>query len=74
MDTLEGRRNIFDTNEYSEKPTIPELPKTSEDLNKLLEQRLKVLRESRPVNERGGEYRPGGVAVTNLEMECPFWE
>ena len=63
---------IIRENERREKPSIPELPKTYEELNKLLEKKIKILSETSPVDERGGEYHPGGVAVTDLEMECPF--
>lgn len=72
MDVLGRHSDILNTNKHREKPTIPELPETSEELNKLLGQQFRVLWESRPVDEHGGEYHPGGVAVTDLEMECPF--
>lgn len=72
MDILGKHSDVLNANKHREKPPIPELPRTSEELNKLLGQQFKVLWESRPVDEHGGEYHPGGVAVTDLEMECPF--
>ncbi|OGZ25502.1 MAG: hypothetical protein A2922_01640 [Candidatus Nealsonbacteria bacterium RIFCSPLOWO2_01_FULL_43_36] len=55
-----------------EKPPIPELPKTIGKLNALLRKDFKVLRISEPVSAYGGEYHPGGVAITNIGLECPF--
>lgn len=55
-----------------EKPPIPKLPKTIKELNALLEKRLTALWESKPVSEYGGEYHPGGIAVTDVELGCPF--
>lgn len=55
-----------------EKPPIPELPKTIRKLEALLRKDFKVLGESEPVSAYGGEYHPGGVALTNVELECPF--
>lgn len=63
---------ILRANEHRAKPPIPELPKGLEELNQLSERRFKILCESRPLDKRGGEYHPGGVAVTDVEMECPF--
>ena len=55
-----------------EKPPIPKLPKTLKELSALSQKKLKVLRRSDPVSKYGGTYHPGGVALTNAELECPF--
>lgn len=67
MDGFTGFLNV-----NREKTPIPELPKTIEELNDLLRKDLKVLEESEPVSAFGGEYHPGGLALTNVELECPF--
>ena len=72
MDIFRKHSYVINANEHREKPAIPELPKTIKSLSELLKRHLKVLWESSPVDEHGGEYHPGGVAVTDLEMECPF--
>lgn len=74
MDIFRRYSEVIRENERREKTPIPALPKTLEELNKLAEKKLKILSETSPVDQHGGEYHPGGVAVTSLEMECPFCE
>ena len=33
---------------------------------------FEVLWSDKSVSESGGEYRPGGVAVANVGLKCPF--
>ena len=70
----DGRREsrIINQNEKREKPKIPELPKTREELGKLLIKPFKTSRVGEVRSEFGGEYHPGGVAVADVEIECPF--
>lgn len=55
-----------------EKPPIPKLPKTRKGLGDLLKKKLKVLREGEIVSAGGGVYHPGGMALSNIDLECPF--
>jgi len=56
----------------SEKPLIPELPKSKKKLEALLRKKFKVLGEGEIVSADGGVYHPGGVAINNIDLECPF--
>ena len=67
---MEGYVKLLNTNR--EKPPIPKIPRSQKKLNELLGKDFKVLYESEPISEHGGEYHPGGVALTNVELECPF--
>ena len=58
--------------EHRQKPPVPDLPKTDEELRALLKKGFTVLCETRPVSILGGEYHPGGVAITKVELKCPF--
>lgn len=55
------------------KPKIPKLPKSLKALEKLAKNKFIVLSESGPVAADGrGPYHPGGVAVSNVDLQCPF--
>lgn len=56
------------------KPKIPKLPKSLKALIKLSKKAFIVLSERGPVSARGGPYHPGGVAVTEVDLQCPFCE
>jgi hypothetical protein len=71
MKMLRKYHDVLKANECLTKPTIPELPKTEKKLSDLLVKQFEVLWESEPVSEWGG-YHPGGIAVTNLRLKCPF--
>ena len=73
MDVFRRYSEVANNNEHRKKSPIPELPETFEELVELSRQQFKVLWESSPVDDRfGGEYHPGGVARTDMGMECPF--
>jgi len=73
MDIFRRHAGVTSNNYGREKPSIPELPKTTEELEGLWHRGFRDLWESSPVDERtGGKYHPGGVAVTTIERECPF--
>jgi len=72
LNVLKKYNDILIANNKRQKPLIPELPRTIKKLNDLLVKHFKILWESEPVSEWGGEYHPGGVAVTALQIECPF--
>lgn len=56
-----------------DKPAIPELPKTIEELESLLKERFKVLSTTDPISATtGGEWHAGDIALTISERECPF--
>ena len=64
---------LFNINRELEKPPIPKLPKTRKKLIILANQRFKTLQASKPVSAtHGGEYHPGDIAMSDLELECPF--
>ncbi|HDZ54644.1 MAG TPA: hypothetical protein ENI19_03180 [Candidatus Nealsonbacteria bacterium] len=57
----------------SVKPAIPELPKNRAELNDLLKKDFTILNESAAVDAyTGGEYHPGGVALSILQRQCPY--
>ena len=73
MDISGRYSDVMSNNRGREKPPIPELPKTIKELEALRHRGFRDLWESNPVDERtGGEYHPGGVAMTIVERECPF--
>ncbi len=64
--------DIIATNENLPKPPVPEVPNSIEELMKLAGKYFQVLLQGESVAERGGEYHPGGVAITDLLVRCPF--
>jgi hypothetical protein len=72
FDELRKQSDITQANEYCERPFIPELPDDPRQLNELLRQEFKVISESTPVNQWGRECCPGEIAISDLELECPF--
>lgn len=72
MEFLKEYNDVLRANECLVKPVIPKLPEDEKELSDLLDRNFEVLYESRAVSEHGGEYRPGGVAITDLTLKCPF--
>jgi len=72
MDTFRRRDEADSSNKARQKPPVPDLPEKKEELGELMKKRFEILWESRPLSERGEEYHPGGVAITNLLIKCPY--
>lgn len=57
------------------KLSIPELPKTTKELNSLLKKKFKTLNQSKSVSTiTGEEWCFGDPTIATSEEECPFCE
>lgn len=61
-----------DLNLLDERPPIPALPTSEEELGELLKHQIHIIHNGHATNEFGGEYQAGQIAVSHVIMRCPF--